>query len=71
MMNSTLTDCCFNTIRDGEEFKMSESAYFDDAVFLFNSRDEAETETPCIMQHCYDWGMEVQHGLLATETEKE
>eukprot|EP00957_Ditylum_brightwellii_P124493 9487552-Ditylum_brightwellii.AAC.2 len=70
-MDSILTGCCFNTIRSVEEFNMSKSAYADDAVFLFNPRDKAETETPHIMQHCYDWGMKAHHGLLATGTEKE
>ena len=45
---------------------MSESAYADDAAFLFPSREIAERDTSRIMKHCAEWGMEVQSGITET-----
>eukprot|EP00957_Ditylum_brightwellii_P054005 4090483-Ditylum_brightwellii.AAC.1 len=65
-----MTGCYYNTIRGVEEFELSESAYADDAAFLFSLRAAAEQETPCIYQHCTDWGMEVRSGTPTTSTTK-
>jgi hypothetical protein len=62
--DSTLTGRRYNTVRGVEEFEMSESAYADDAAFLFPSREIAARDTSHIIQHCNDWGMEIHHGLL-------
>eukprot|EP00957_Ditylum_brightwellii_P191338 14568807-Ditylum_brightwellii.AAC.1 len=44
--DNIMTGCCYNTIRGVEEFELSESAYADNAAFLFSSRAAAEQETP-------------------------
>eukprot|EP00957_Ditylum_brightwellii_P001997 153973-Ditylum_brightwellii.AAC.1 len=56
--NSTLTGRCYTLVRGVEEFEMSKSAYADNAAFLFSSQEEAAQDTPGILQHCNDWGME-------------
>eukprot|EP00957_Ditylum_brightwellii_P180384 13741063-Ditylum_brightwellii.AAC.1 len=60
----------YNTIRGVEEFELSESAYADNAVFLFSSRAAAEQETPRVYQHCTDWGMGVHSGTATTSITK-
>ena len=53
-----------------EEFAMTESAYADDAAFLFPSREIAERDTTQIMKHCAEWGMEVHSGITETPDAK-
>eukprot|EP00957_Ditylum_brightwellii_P157235 11966886-Ditylum_brightwellii.AAC.1 len=36
----------------------------------WKKEEEATRKTPCILDHCSNWGMDVHHGLLATETTK-
>ena len=45
---------------------MTESAYANDAAFLFPSTEIAERDTPRIMKHCAEWGMEVHSGITET-----
>ena len=49
---------------------MTESAYADDAAFLFPSREISERDTPRIMKHCAKWGMEVHSGITETPDTK-
>ena len=49
---------------------MTESAYADDAAFLFPSREISERDTPWIMKHCVKWGMEVHSGITETPDAK-
>ena len=49
---------------------MTELAYADDAAFLFPSREIAERNTPRIMKHCAEWGMEVHSGITETPDAK-
>ena len=42
---------------------MTESAYADNASFLFPFREIDERNTPLIMKHCAEWGMEVHSGI--------
>ena len=49
---------------------MIESAYGDDAAFLFPSREINERKTPKIMKHCAKWGMEVHFGITETPDTK-
>ena len=49
---------------------MTESAYADDAAFLFPSREIAERDTPRIMKHFAEWGMEVHSGITETPDTK-
>eukprot|EP00957_Ditylum_brightwellii_P129774 9899182-Ditylum_brightwellii.AAC.1 len=67
---STLTGHQYNLVRGVEEFEMSQSAYDDDAAFLFSSQEEAKHNTLWILQNCSNWGIDVHHGLLATENKK-
>ena len=53
-----------------EEFAMTESAYADDAAFLFPSIEIAERDTPRIMKHCAEWGKEVHSGIIETPDTK-
>ena len=46
----------------GTEFEFDDSEYADDAAFLFSSRSSLANDTPCLMKHCADWGMEVHAG---------
>ena len=46
----------------GIEFAFDESAYADDAAFLYWDRDHAAEETPRLIKHCDNWGMEVHTG---------
>ena len=46
-----------------EEFAITESAYADDAAFLFPSREISERDTPRIMKNYAEWGMEVHSGI--------
>ena len=55
--DSIITGRRHNIVRSVEEFAMTESAYADDAAFLFPSREIAERDTPGIMKHCAKWGM--------------
>ena len=45
---------------------MIESAYADDAAFIFQSREISERDTPQIMKHCAEWGMDVHSGITKT-----
>ena len=49
---------------------MIESAYANDAAFLFPSREIAERDTPQIMKHCAEWGMEVHSEITETPDAK-
>ena len=49
---------------------MIESAYADDAAFLFPSRENFERDTHRIMKHCAEWGMEVHSGITETPDSK-
>ena len=49
---------------------MTESAYADIAAFLFPSRQIAECDTPRIMKHCAEWGMEFHSGITETPDTK-
>ena len=53
-------------VRGVEEFAMTESAYANDANFLFPSREISEHDDPRIMKHCAEWGMEVHSGITET-----
>eukprot|EP00957_Ditylum_brightwellii_P045880 3480259-Ditylum_brightwellii.AAC.1 len=44
--DNVMTGCHYNTIRGVEKFELSESAYADDAAFLFSSHAVTEQETP-------------------------
>ena len=55
--DSIITGRRHNIVRGVEEFAMTESAYADDAAFIFPSREIAERDTPRIMKHCAEWGM--------------
>ena len=46
-----------NIVHGVEEFAMTESAYANNAAFLFPSREIAERNTPRIMKYCTEWGM--------------
>ena len=50
--DSIITERRHNIVRGVEEFAMTESAYANDAAFLFPSREIAERNTPRIMKHC-------------------
>ena len=49
---------------------MTESEYANDAAFLFPFREIAELDTPWIMKHCAEWGMEVHSGITETPDTK-
>ena len=63
---SIITGRRHNIVRGVEEFAMTESAYANDAAFLLPSREIAERDTPLIMKHCPEWGMEVHSGITET-----
>ena len=48
--DSIITGQRHNIVRGVEEFAITESAYADDAAFLFPSREIAERDTPRIMK---------------------
>ena len=68
--DSIITGRRHNIVHCVEEFAMTESAYADDASFLFSSREIAERDTPRIMKHCVKWGMEVHSGITETPDTK-
>ena len=68
--DSIITGRGHNIVRGVEEFAITESAYADDADFLFPSREIAECYTPGIMKHCAEWGMEVHSGTTKTPDAK-
>ena len=68
--DSIITGRLCNIVRGVEEFAMTESAYADDAVFIFLSRETAERDTPRIMKHYAEWGMEVPSGITKTPDAK-
>ena len=47
--DSIITELRTNIVRGVEEFAMTESAYADDAAFVFPSREISERDTPRIM----------------------
>ena len=49
---------------------MTESAYADGAAFLFPSIEISERNTPRIMKHCAELGMEVHSGITETPDAK-
>ena len=49
---------------------MTESAYADDASFLFPSREIAKRDTPRLMKQCSEWGMEFHSGITETPDSK-
>ena len=49
---------------------MKELAYADGAAFLFPSREIDERDTPRVMKHCAEWGMEVHSGITETPDTK-
>ena len=68
--DSVITGRRHNIVRGVEEFSMTESAYADDAAFLFPSSEISERNTPQIMKHCAEWGMEVHSGITETPDAK-
>ena len=68
--SSIITGRCHNIVRGVEEFAMTESPYADNAAFLFPSREIAERNTPRIIKHCAEWGMEVHSGITKTPNAK-
>eukprot|EP00957_Ditylum_brightwellii_P188236 14329605-Ditylum_brightwellii.AAC.1 len=68
---SIITGWHYNTIHDADAFEMSESAYDNDAAFVFSSRAVLARETPFTLQHCSIWEIEDNHGLLATYRERQ
>ena len=68
--DSIITGRRHNIIHAVEEFAMTESAYADDAAFLFQSIENDERETPRIMKHFNEWGMEIHSGIAETPDTK-
>ena len=64
--DSIITGRRHNIVRGVEELTMIESAYANDDAFLFPSREIAERDTPQMMKHCAEWGMEVHSGITKT-----
>ena len=48
----------------GDEFTVGDSEYADDTGLLFCSCADVEVQTPHVMQHFTDWGMEIHAGTL-------
>ena len=48
----------------GEEFTFGDSEYADDTGLAFCSREDVEAQTPRVMVHFADWGMEIHTGVL-------
>ena len=49
---------------------MTESAYADDAAFIFPYREIAERDTPRIMKHCAEWEWKITLGSPKPQTQK-
>ena len=47
----------------GEEFAVDDSEYADDTALLYCSRCDTEVQTPLLLDHFADWGMEVHAGV--------
>ena len=48
----------------GDEFTVSDSRYADDTGMAFCSRADVVEQTPKLMTHFADWGMEIHAGIL-------
>ena len=48
----------------GTDFVFDDSEYADDTALLFCGRCDVEQQTPVLMAHFGDWGMEVHPGKL-------
>ena len=68
--DSIITGRRHNIVHGAEEFAMTESAYAGGADFLFPSREIAERDTPRIMKHCAEWGIEFNSGITKTPNTK-
>ena len=55
--DSIITGRRHNIVRGVEESAMTESAYANDAAFLFSCTEISERDNPRIMKHCAKWGM--------------
>ena len=64
--DSIITGRRRNIVRGGEGSAMTESAYADDAAFLFPFKKIAERDTPRITKHYTKWGMEFHSGITET-----
>ena len=75
--------CVFRTLPDfvmtgrrvdtagAEEFAFDDSEYADDTALLFCSRCDVERQTPALLAHFADWGMEVHAGALGKGSKSE
>ena len=48
----------------GDDFSVPDSLYADDTGLPFCSRADLEQQTPLLMTHFADWGMEIHAGVL-------
>lgn len=54
-----------------EEIVFDDSEYADDTALLFCSRRDVEEQTPALMEHFADWGMEVHAGAPGKDSKSE
>ena len=54
-----------------EEIVFDDSEYADDTALLFCSRGDVEEQTPALMEHFADWGMEVHAGAQGKDSKSE
>ena len=54
-----------------EEFDFDDSEYADDTALLYCSRCDVERQSPALMAHFGDWGMEVHAGKPGKDSKSE